>query len=189
MVGWERALEVFSAGAEGRVRWMLVGSAATRLQGVAVDPGDVDVLIHPATECSSPSDVAGSFATYAAADPVSQDPADFQSTADQPLVATADGTWLFGRWRVDGGTLEVARIRADLGPTAVIETMGSAVWDACRTVAWQGHEIPVVPLEVQLATILSRGLDERARAVRARLDDGGLDEALLARAMADRGVS
>ena len=66
------------------------------------------------TTISAPSQ--RSLAPFAAADPVSQDPEDFLSTVDQPLVATADGTWLFGRWIVEGCTLEVARIRTDLGP-------------------------------------------------------------------------
>ena len=189
MVSWERALELFSSSAGDRVRWMLVGSAATRVQGVAVDPGDVDVLVHPDTSDDDLSAVAGSLAPFAAAEPVSQDPGSFLSTVDQPLVATADGTWLFGRWIVEGCKLEVARIRADLGPAVVVETMGTAVWATCRTVPWQGHELPVVPLEVQLATIISRGLDERARAVRARFEVSGPDEALLAQAMVDRGVS
>ena len=168
---------------------MLVGSAATRVQGVAVNPGDVDALVHPDTSDDDLYAVAASLAPFAAADPVSQDPDHFRSTVDQPLVATADGTWLFGRWIVEGCRLEVARIRTDLDPATVLETMGTAVWATCRTVRWHGRALPVVPLEVQLATILSRGLDERARAVRARFEVSRPDEVLLARAMADRGVS
>ena len=171
------------------MRWMLVGSAATRVQGVAVDPGDVDVLVHPDTSDDDLHAVAESFAAFASAAPVSHDPEHFLSTVDQPLVATDDGTWLFGRWIVEGCKLEVARIRADVGPTAIVETMGTAVWATRRTVPWRGREVPVVPLEVQLATILSRGLDERARAVRTRFEAIGPDEALLAQAMADRGVT
>lgn len=186
--GWERALEAFVSDVGSALRWMLVGSAATCVQGVAVEPGDVDVLVHPQTSDEAMAAAVEAFERFSATGPVSQDPDLFLSTPNQPLVATPDGVWLFGRWMVDGFKLEVARIRIDLGPTAVIETMGTAVWDTQRTVSWRGHAVPVVPLEVQLATMTWRGLGERASAVRARLAEPGTDAALLAQAMADRGL-
>lgn len=188
MVGWEQALDTFASRAGEAVCWMLVGSAATRVQGALVDPADVDVLVHPETSDSDLDAITAAFAPYAATHTVSQDPDHFLSTPDQPLAATPDGTWLFGRWMIAGCKLEVARIRVDLDATTIIETLGTGVWDTRRMVPWKGHRVPVVPLEVQLATMLSRGLDQRASAVRAHLDADGVDEALLAQAMNDRGI-
>lgn len=188
MVGWEQALDTFASRAGGALRWMLVGSSATRVQGAAVDPGDVDILVHPETSDSDLTAITAALMPYAATHAVSDDPDHFLSTPDQPLVATPDGTWLLGRWIIAGCKLEVARIRVDLEPTTIIETLGIGVWDTRRTVPWRGHHVPVVPLEVQLATMLSRGLDQRASAVRAHLDANGLDEALLAQAFNDRGI-
>jgi hypothetical protein len=47
----------------------------------------------------------------------------------------------------------------------------------------------VVPLEVQLATIVVRAQVDRERSVRVRLVERGGNEALLSRALADRGVA
>ncbi|WP_158370272.1 hypothetical protein [Cellulosimicrobium cellulans] len=188
MPGWERALEAYLAIADEDVPWMLVGSAATRVQGVAVEPGDVDVLVHPGTTDDAVRALAERLTAFAVPGPGTADLATFRSTPDRPLAATPDRQWLFGRWCVDGGTLEIARIRADVPAPAVVETMGTGVWATRRTIGWRGQEVPVVPLEVQLATVLLRGQRDRERAVRARLAAVGTDEALLARALADRGL-
>ena len=188
MPGWENALQAFAAVADDGVAWMVVGSAATRLQGVAVEPGDVDVLVHPDTPDDAMRELAERLAPYAVPGPASDDLDEFLSAPDRPLAATPDGSWLFGRWWVGGGELELARIRADLPASAVVETMGPGVWATRRTVGWRGREVPVVPLEVQLATVLLRGQADRERAVRDRLARTGTDDALLTRALADRGL-
>lgn len=188
MPGWDSALEAFLAVADDDVAWMVVGSAATRLQGVAVEPGDVDVLVHPGTSDDAMRVLAEQLVEFAVPGPATSDLDSFLSMPDRPLVATPDGEWLFGRWWVGGGKLELARIRVDLGDTAVVETMGTAVWKTRRTVGWRGRDVPVVPLEVQLATMLLRGQADREHAVRARLARAGSDDALIARALAARGL-
>ncbi|MDQ2846900.1 MAG: hypothetical protein M3Y77_11230, partial [Actinomycetota bacterium] len=65
---------------------------------------------------------------------------------------------------------------------------GGDVWRLRRLVRWRGNLLPIVPLEVQLATMLSRKLDERSRAAAECLHRNGYDEALLQRAMLDRGI-
>lgn len=188
MLKWERALDVFASSAGDQVLWMLVGSAATRLQGASVEPGDVDVLVHPDTTDEDMQHLAEAFTRYAVPKSDTAGPDHFLSALDEPLVRTQDGSWLFGRWVIEGCKLEMARIRVDLGPAAIVETMGSAVWDTRRTVQWRGHRVPVVPLEVQLATIVSRQQTDRECAVRATLADRGPDLELLRQAMADRGA-
>lgn len=188
MPGWESALEAFLAVADDDVVWMVVGSAATRLQGVAVEPGDVDVLVHPDTTDDAMRALAGRLAPFAVPGRASDDLDAFLSAPDRPLAETPDGEWSFGRWWVDIGKLEVARIRVDLPASAVVETLGTAVWATRRTVGWRGHAVPVVPLEVQLATVVLRGQTDRERALRSRLGQIGTDDGLLARALTDRGL-
>lgn len=189
MCGWERALAVFATKASDRLTWMLVGSAATSLHGAAVVPGDVDVLVHPDTHQDNMLECATSLVEYTGQDTPSEDLDLFLSSPACPLIPLSDGSWLFGRWMVQGCKLELARIRTAVAPPVVLETMGTAVWDTRQHVLWHGLSIPVVPLEVQLATIMSRAQVDRERAVQARLTERGFDSALLSRAMADRGVA
>lgn len=185
---WERALIAFLDGVGERLRWMVVGSAASAIQGAAVRPRDVDIAVHPETPDAAMTEGLGALAVHAAAAAGADDLATFVSTRERPLLGTPDGHWLFGRWSVDGGRLEVARIREPVAPFALLETLGTAVWDHREFVQWRGRSVPVVPLEVQLATIVVRGLADRERAVRERLAETGAREELLRRAFVDRGL-
>ena len=185
---WEWALATFVDGVGERLRWMVVGSAASAIQGAAVTPGDVDIAVHPETSDATMEEGLAALAVHAAVSATADDLATFMSTRERPLLATANGSWLFGRWTVAGGKLEVARIRAPVAPHALLETLGVDVWDHRHHVRWRGRSVPVVPLEVQLATIVDRGLVDRERAVRARLAETGARDELLQRAFLDRGL-
>ncbi len=185
---WERALAAFVDSVGGRLRWMLVGSAATAAQGAAVKPGDVDILVHPETSETTMREELAQLAAYAAASATGEDLRTFTSTRERPLFATANGWWLFGRWTVDDCKVEVARIREPATPDLLLETQGTAVWGCREHVQWRGRSVPVVPLEVQLATIVGRGLVDREQAVRDRLAQTGIREALLRRAFLGRGL-
>jgi hypothetical protein len=186
---WEEALSVFLSCVGVQNHWMLVGSAASAVQGVAVEPGDVNLLVHPESSDDEMQSIAAALRPFATTGAVSQDPDFFLSTVEQPLVETPDASWLFGRWRIEGCKLEVARIRSDVPATVIIETLGTAVWDTRLVVPWRDHLVPVVPLEVELATTMLRGLHGRADAIQAQLAVTGLNHSLLAQAMADRGLS
>jgi hypothetical protein len=60
------------------------------------------------------------------------------------------------------------------------------VWQERTLFDWSGTRIPVVPLEVQLATMILRDQGERLQATLSALDPASLDLAMLRRALADR---
>jgi hypothetical protein len=67
------------------------------------------------------------------------------------------------------------------------ETFGTAVWLRRRVVSWRGTRIAIVPLEVQIATMLVRDQQERLRAVQDAVDpEVDLDRDLLRDAIAAR---
>lgn len=186
MSDWQHTLSTFADSAPDDVRWMLVGSAATRLHGVDVDPGDVDVLVHPQTPDDALLRLASALSDHAVDGPASQSLEHFMSSRDQSLLAS--GAWLLGRWMIDGHKLEVARIREPIDPTTLLETHGLAIWSLREVVEWRGWSVPVVPLEVQLATVVLRGQADREKSVRAALTERGYDRELRERAMVARGL-
>ncbi|WP_154793629.1 hypothetical protein [Occultella kanbiaonis] len=186
---WAQPLLTFLTVVEGPLDWMLVGSAATRLHGVDLVPGDVDVLIHPDATDAAFAQGCRALAAFAARGPAVRGLEDFVSTQEHPLVASEDGTWLFGRWMIAGRKLEVARIRSATPAGLLTETLGPAVWESRQHIEWHRFDVPVVPLEVQYATCRLRGNDARAREVGQRLHQRGHDADLLARALADRGLA
>lgn len=181
------ALTAFVRAAEDTgITWMLVGSMATRLQGAyRIQPGDIDILVHPDTDDSLFGPLAAALCQAApGTTPGGGDLATFRSTPAQPLIRA--GAWTFGRWYVNGVKLEVARIRERLD-AGLLENQGRATWACRRKMPWHGHDIPVVPLEVQWATITERGQVERMRAIA----DGRVapwDQRLARQALIDRGL-
>lgn len=103
------------------------------------------------------------------------------------LVFGDQDRWTFGRWLVCDIQVELAHIdRPGVGPL-LLETAGDAVWSSERVLSWRGIEIPIVPLEVQIATMLTRGQDDRLAAVQEAVNAGlEADGALLADALAAR---
>ena len=162
---------------------MLVGSAASAIHGVHLQPGDVDVLAHTAADVSLIAAVLP-LDRQAAAGPAI--PQTFVSSQSRPVLRFGDGAWTLARWLIDGTKVEVAHIAGDDG--LLEETKGSAIWRHRQWVTWHGHQLPIVPLEVQLATMLRRDQTRRSRATAAHLQKRGHDRSLLTRALSDQGI-
>lgn len=177
--GWAAALAVVAErlNAAG-IEWMLLGSAATALRGVAIVPGDIDIALRTA------EDVAR--AAFVLPTPEVSESADWVSTTDRPALVFRDNgeTWTFGRWFVDGVKVELANIDAPSVATLMLETRSPVVWPERERLTCRGHRIPTVPVEVQLATMVARGQVERIDATVAALSELRID--LLRRAISDR---
>lgn len=182
---WMDALEMVAVRLNrAGVDWMLVGSAATAIRGVEIEPGDLDIAL------PTPA------AVYAAAHhfpsrtdkPPTSDPDGWYSSVAQPVRDFTDhagSRWVFGRWTIDGVKVELAHIDRPGTADLLVETFGQAVWAARGVLAWQRTQVPVVPIETQLVTMMLREQYER---LEATLSTVGLDVdiAMLRRAITDR---
>lgn len=183
--GWAEALGELAARL-GRtdVEWMLVGSAATALRGAPIEPGDIDVAVSTSAGVRAAAEVLPRESDRSAM----PDDLWFSSLVEPTLswVGEADSRWTFGRWMLAGVKVELAHIGG--GPPAELlrETSGTAVWEERSVVNWNGILIPVVPVEVQLATMIFREQDDRWQATLSALDPASVDLAMLRRALADR---
>jgi hypothetical protein len=141
-VHWEEALEEFLRRAAGtRLRWWLYGSAALAVRGLNVDPGDLDFAVDDAVE-------TGRILDDLLVEPV---------TVLQDWVANSIGR------AFHGALLEWA---ADPNPDHEPQEQGSAAKDRLELVNWRGWEVPVPPLDLQLAIALRLGLPGRAAMIR-----------------------
>ena len=167
------------------IRWTVLGSVATALQGCAVTPNDLDLLtftpggVYRVAELMAPH-------APAVCELSNEDEAWFSSAA-LPVSSGPDPfgfSWHFGRWHVDGFKVEVAHITPpDRFPASAdgagIWEAGREVWPHVRRVPFAGYQVPVVPLEIQLHTSMSRGLESRVEAIATTLEAQGHDTALL----------
>jgi hypothetical protein len=135
--------------AEG-VEWMLGGSVALAIRGVAITPRDIDFTV-----------------------------ADHRTTAralsglliEPPL--RSHGRWIaewFGRaW--DGMRIEwAAETRPDLDDHEWTSDIGPDAVARAETIEWHGLSFRVPPLDLQLAVTRERGLNERLAAIEALSD-------------------
>lgn len=190
MALWQDVLERVAligqpALAEPETRWVLVGSAATALQGCEVTPRDIDIL---AAEPAGVHHFASLMTGFAPALPShAEDHEEWLSSHAEPVSAGPDDYgfyWYFARWVIDGVKVEVAHIAPPEGfrtseSGAGIWEAGAEMWPHVYEVSFRNLTIPVVPLEIQLGTSLSRGLKTRVDAIVAVLRRRGYDEGLL----------
>jgi hypothetical protein len=186
----ERVLQTLNSPREGKqVRWAVVGSVASVLQGCHIRPGDLDLLAKEPKDVYRFAELMADFAPDRCEHPPGHQ--HWHSSAASPVTAGPDEygfTWHFGRWHVDGFEVEMAHITAPEGfPTssdgAGIWEAGPEIWHYVRTISFAGYGVPVVPLEIQLQTNLTRGLTERAEEIARVLRVDGYDQALIQQAL------
>jgi hypothetical protein len=143
-VDWPRALELFC----GRVRdtplrWFLYGSGALAVRGIDADPGDLDL-------CVDDAGLVGELFADVLVEPV---------TELTGWIADRGGRAFAGclfEW--------VAGVHPDVDEPLPHE-QGPAAAARLESVRWRGHDIPVAPLDLQLAVARRRGQLDRARKI------------------------
>lgn len=169
--------------------WSLAGSTATALQGCAVLPHDIDLLLR---ERSGVDALVALMQKYAprVCDAVAGSE-DWVSSTAKPTMDELDAEgfrWYWGRWLIQGFKVEGAHIRASDGAQGAepgIWENGPEIWTLQRRVRFKGHRIRVPPLEVQLATCARRGLTDRVEAITRVLIRDGANPELLKRSLSD----
>lgn len=169
---------------EDQLDWMLLGSAATALRGAAIEPGDVDIAISSAADVTRAATLLPT--------PESRDTSDrastWISTTAEPTLALGDAgeRWTFGRWFIHGVKVELAHIEAPTVTDLLLETRGPRAWAERDILRCHGQSVPTVPVEVQLATMIARGQDDRVRATLDAIDVSQFSPDRLRRAISDK---
>jgi hypothetical protein len=148
-VRWQQALKEFLRRVEGSgLDWFLSGSGALAVRGIDVSPGDLDFWIEDAQ-------AVGGLLEDLLVEPV---------TEGSGWVAR----W-FGR-AFHGALIEWV---ADVDPAVDQRPseFGRAAASRLERAEWQGHTVPVTPIDIQLEVSELRGLDGRAAQIRNWLRD------------------
>jgi aminopeptidase YwaD len=193
-MAWEPVLEtvldtVYQPLKGEGIRWCILGSVASALQGCQVQPGDVDFLAFEPAGVYRFVELLADYMPSRCEEPVGAER--WCSSVENPVSVGPDPygfVWHFARWFIDGFKVEIAHIAAPEGfPTsrdgAGIWEAGSEGWPHLRRVPFAGYSLPVMPLEVQLQTNLERGLADRAGEIVAILARRGYDADLLQRSL------
>lgn len=170
---------------QASVAWLLVGSAATAIHGAAIDPGDIDILMATTAEVHEAADALPN-RTERWPD---TNPGTWHSSIAQPVLTWVDGagtTWTFGRSTIQNTKVELANVQTAVPNSHLTET--HATQSDAIPVRWHRRILPVVPLELQIATMIGRDQQSRLEATLAGADLSGLNSVTLRRAITDRQI-
>lgn len=187
-MAWQSILEqvlqlTYNSLAQDDIRWAIIGSVASALQGCQINPNDIDFL---AARPEGVSAFAKLMSIYTPPTCV-YTPDDKNWYSSQELaIQTGPGPIGFvrymGRWYVEGFKVEMAHLAAieenSLRRDGILE-FGPDIWSFVRYTPFAGYQVPVVPLEIQLETTLSRGLEDRLEEIMMVFREKGYDQALV----------
>ncbi|MEV0827231.1 hypothetical protein [Nonomuraea rubra] len=145
------------------------GTSAALLQGVELPVGDVDLL---AARREDVHLVAAALSAFPCLNAASWLPGSAQ---------------YFARYDVNGVQVEISTVERETDSDGM-ECVGSGPWRHYVLIACGPHRVPVVRLELRLATELLRDRPDRYEPLLDHLAARGFDEALLDRAMTANGL-
>ncbi|MEV0383429.1 hypothetical protein [Nonomuraea sp. NPDC050643] len=151
-------------------KYRVGGTGAALLQGVHLPVGDVDILVAQRRDVD----------TFAAA------------LSSFPCLYAA--SWLpassqyFARYEVNGVHLEISTVEQETDSDEM-ECIGRGPWQHHVLITCGSHRVPVVRLELRLATELLRDRSDRYEPLLDHMAAQGFDADLLNRAMTARGLS
>jgi hypothetical protein len=175
------------------VKWMLVGSAALALWGVKVQPNNVDIRTQMPDGVEAFRELLITYSLPEGSVPISSaltEPLpDWRSNLDQQIAIWTEpngGRYWLGRWPLAGGILNVRCTIYPQWRAKLVEYYGDPVWGLVRQVQFEDWQLPICPLEVQLAYVAKQGQTDRVRAISDYLKTHPYDKQLLERALHDR---
>ncbi|MEU4719455.1 hypothetical protein AB0G06_07465 [Nonomuraea dietziae] len=146
------------------------GTSAALLQGVHLPAGDVDLLVARREDVDRVGAALSSF----------------------PCLYAA--SWLpetsqyFARYEVNGVHVEISTVEQETDSDGM-ECVGRGPWQHYVLIPCGSYRVPVVRLELRLATELLRDRSDRYEPLLAHMAARGFDADLLDRAMTARGLS
>jgi len=165
---FQEALQIIQERLSGLpVAWAVGGSVASFLQGLTLEPHDIDLL----SDAAGAQQIAAALAEFEIA-PL--------AWREDPGIASH-----LGAFTVAGVPVEVI---GDLRLTGRGCTLAVRSWEDTREVPFAAGTLPVVSLEYQLLANLMLGREERVPRLAAHLQEHGYDRALLERLLAEQNV-
>ncbi|HUT82686.1 MAG TPA: hypothetical protein VMZ29_15935 [Candidatus Bathyarchaeia archaeon] len=164
--------------------WSIIGSIASVLQGCQLIPNDIDIII----DNSKTIQLLGErMKKYSKKEKSEGDifTSNWLSSQEQPVFEGTDQWgfhWDYVAWKIARSEVQVAHITA---PKEFHEKF-KGIWEAgpkiyphLKQVHFDKYIIPVVPLEIQLETNMTRGLTERVQEIVRVFRENGYDHQLL----------
>ncbi|MFC5822689.1 hypothetical protein [Nonomuraea insulae] len=157
-----------AAGAD--MTYRLGGTSAALLQGVHLPAGDIDLLVARREDVDTFAAALSSFPCLYAASWI------------------PESLQYFTRYEVNGVDVEISTVEEQVDSDAM-ENVGRGPWEHYVLITCGSHLVPMIRLELRLATELLRDRPDRYEPLLDHMGTHGFDSALLQRAMDARHLS
>ncbi|QVK18938.1 hypothetical protein KHQ81_04300 [Mycoplasmatota bacterium] len=192
MVLWKKILKQFlleNYDLLKETNWMIMGSMATALQGCNIIPNDMDIIMKNKKDVYLLAKLMDKYAINESNEEAVHYNDNWKSTKKNPTLEDEyDKTkdcWTFGRWFMEAYKIECASIippedyLCNKKESDGIWEGGPEIWKYKKYVNFDNYIIPVVPLEVQLETNLSRNYQDRVDKIIDLFNTYSFDKELL----------
>lgn len=192
---WNQALETFCtlySESNLKCEWILVGSVASVLQKAEMIPNDLDIYVQDLEDLIKITALLEPFSLSTKSE-LSYMDSEWLSSLEEPYFTQSFPSgfvWSKGKWKIQGFNVEVVQISDSAGiPDSDsgdgIWEGGKYIWALAQYVDFGNHNIPLVPLEIQLESNLRRNRQDRVDAIMNALRIYGYDRELLLKALSN----
>ncbi|NPE09721.1 MAG: hypothetical protein GNW80_15670 [Asgard group archaeon] len=177
---------------ERNLCWAIMGSLASVLQGCNLLPNDIDILVEKQEAVYFISSLFTEFFKEEKSKSPFDDSETWLSSKEQPVFKGFDQwhfQWTYAKWKINNMFIEVTlKLPPENHPTKIhsIWESGPNVWSYIKKIPFNGFQIPVIPLEIQLDTNIERGLDDRIKQILVIFEKQGYDEKLLDEVLSEK---
>ncbi len=189
-IALDKVLETtYNALKQRNIEWVIMGSVATFLQGIDVNPADIDILMKNPKGVYFFADLMSQYAIDKCKSEKNHQEDNWQSSKELPVAAdepnSSEAAWYFGRWYINNFKVEVAHIvppsdyLKNKRPNTGIWEGGPEVWSFVKHINYKSYKLPVIPLEIQLQTNFNRNLESRINKIITLFNLNNYDQKLL----------
>ncbi|WP_373231341.1 hypothetical protein [Cohnella sp.] len=194
-MSWNQALETFCdlySKSYLDCKWIIVGSVGSVLQRADMTPNDLDIYVQDLDDVIKLATLLEQFCLRTKCE-LSYFDSEWHSSLEEPYFTQnfpSGFTWTKGKWKIHNFNVEVVQISDSAGiPDSDsgdgIWEGGKHIWSLAKYVDFENHNVPIVPLEIQLESNLRRNRQDRADAIINALRTNGYDSELLFKALSN----
>ena len=177
---------------ERKINWAIMGSLASVLQGCKLLPNDIDILVEKQEAVHFISSLFTEYFIEEKRKSPFDDSEIWLSSNEQPVFKGLDQwnfKWTYAKWKINKVFIEVTlKLPPENHPTKIhsIWESGPNVWSYIKKMPFNGFQIPVIPLEIQLDTNIDRDFDDRIKQILGIFEKQGYDEKLLDEVLSEK---
>lgn len=175
-INWKTSLSTFLETVyeplkDKKLKWAIMGSVASVLQGCDLQPNDIDILVENTKTVHYIISFFSDYYEDRKCNLPFGDKDTWVASKEQPVfegLGPFTFRWTYSKFKINELFIEIThKLPPDNHPkknTNLWES-GQNVWSYVREITFGSYKVPIIPLEIQIATNFERDFDERIKQI------------------------